>query len=123
MAEKKYSLTVVIILMIITALFCVGIWAIFNAPQPNTQKQLKKQLDTLEINFKSLQAENERLEKKTTRLYESIVSLQARDRSLADSMKYYETKLITVKKQYEKLNRFDHYSSDSLRVYFSNEFR
>jgi Na+/phosphate symporter len=112
-------LVIILILVVNVALFLTSG---FNKNKYE-QQQIKRSLDTLKIQLKQEKEERLRLDQKSKNLLEAILSLQNKDRLLTDSIRLYDSRINKIQKKYENLSRFDNYSSDSLRWYFSNEFK
>lgn len=83
---------------------------------------LKKELKRLNIELDSLVNNRRQLDSIESKIDRNITRINALDTSLLRQQKGYSDKIQYVKSQYEKTNRIDTFSVNSIQQYFSDEF-
>ena len=125
MEEKISKQTLAIKLLLIALLSVIVVFVVYIAfsPRNNAERKfLEQEVKRLNGQLDSLKSNRVVLDSIEAKLTRNISRMDALDTSLLRQQKGYDDKIKNVKSQYEKINRVDTFSANSITKFFADEF-
>lgn len=119
-AKLKVIAWAIAILAVVTIGF-TG-YLLTHPKQTQQEKELSIQLDNLQKSLDSAKHERPHLDTIIAVSERTVDRLNKMDSALAIYHLSFESKIQTVKKEYEKTNRIDTFSANSIKGYFADKF-
>lgn len=113
----KVILAILIIVIAILALYIV-----FHKTSTTDRKLLESEIKRLQVQSDSLIQRRIQLDAIESKIDKSIYRLNSLDSALSIQQNSYNEKIKIVQKQYEKTNRIDTFSANSIKQYFADQF-
>lgn len=115
---NKYGM---LLFMVVSA--CLILFIIFSDKRDRGyEKEYKKEMKALNVRLDSLKKARSTQENVSQLISEEITELRTELAGIKNNISVYKSQLSNLKKEYEKISRYDNISGDSLRRIFSATF-